>query len=320
MRYKPPEFEHLRDMASIDVGRLTEDEARAMLEKIRWPDGMVCPQCESKNVTRIKAKSNKVRDGLIQCNSCRKQFTVTVGTVMQGSHITLRQWVQAFYSICSHKKGVSALQLQRNLGLRSYRSAWHLAHRIRKAMETDPMASALKGIVEVDETYVGGKPRKSTKKSKVSKRGRGTKKTPVLAMVERKGKARARKVERVSAKELKKAIKDNVSKNSVIMTDDFKSYQGLKNDFEGGHGVVKHSRGEYVRGDIHTNTGESFFALLKRGVHGTFHHVSKEHLDRYCDEFSFRWDHRDVSDGLRTEKAIKDMVGKSLSYRELVGK
>lgn len=133
MKYVPPKFTKLSDMAAIDVGRLTEDEARAILEAIRWPNGPVCPHCGATAVTRLQAKSEKVRDGVIQCNGCRKQFTVTVGTVMERSHITLRQWVQAFHSICSHKKGVSALQLQRNLGLHTYRAAWFLAHRIRCA-------------------------------------------------------------------------------------------------------------------------------------------------------------------------------------------
>lgn len=150
MRYTPPKFETLSEMAAIDVGRLTEDEAREILEGIRWPKGLVCPHCGSTEVTRIEAKSEKVRDGVIQCNDCRKQFTVTVGTVMHGSHITLRQWIQAFYSMCSHKKGVSALKLQRNMGLGSYHSALHLAHRIRLAMREVPLVSALKGTVEVD--------------------------------------------------------------------------------------------------------------------------------------------------------------------------
>jgi transposase-like protein len=197
MRYVPPTFTDLKDMAAIDAARLTEDEARTILENIRWPNGPVCPHCKSKDATRIIAKSKKTRDGLLQCNACRQQFTVTVGTVMHRSHITLRQWVQAFHSMCSHKKGVSALQLQRNLGLRSYKSAWHLAHRVRFAMRVMPLKAALKGTVEVDETYIGGK-------SRLGKRGRGSeRKTPVVALVERGGRMRTKVVERVSAKELK---------------------------------------------------------------------------------------------------------------------
>lgn len=227
MRYKPPKFTDLKDMAAIDVGRLTEEQARTILERIRWPQGPACPHCQSKKVTRLKAKSLKVRDGLIQCNECRGQFTVTTKTVMHRSHITLRQWVQAFHSMCSHKKGVSALQLQRNLGLRSYKSAWHLAHRIRLAMTEDPLCSALKGIVEVDETYIGGK-------SRMGRRGRGSeRKTPVVALVERGGKMQAHVVERVSAKNLKKAIRENVEKGATIMTDEFPSYRGIGREYGG---------------------------------------------------------------------------------------
>jgi transposase-like protein len=297
-------------MAAIDVGRLTEDEARTILENIRWPEGIKCPHCGSKMITKLNGSVG--RDGLIQCNQCRNQFTVTVGTVMQGSHITLRQWIQAFYAMCSSKKGVSALQLQRNLGLGSYRSAWHLAHRIRLAMREDPMIK-LMGIVEVDETYVGGKPRKGD--GEVHRRGRGTKKTPVVALVQRGGKVISRPVEKVNADTLKGAIKEGCHKNTRIMTDEWPAYRGIGKDFQG-HEVVKHNSGEYARGEINTNTVESYFSLLKRGLHGIFHHVSKDHLYRYCDEFNFRWNWRSVKDGERATEAIKGFVGKRLSYKE----
>jgi len=320
MKYQPPKFTRLNDMASIDVGRLTENEARTILESIRWPNGPVCPHCGSENATRLQA--GKARDGVIQCNACRGQFTVTVGTVMHRSHITLRQWVQAFYSMCSHKKGVSALQLQRNLGLHSYQSAWHLAHRIRLAMAEDPLASKLEGLVEVDETYVGGKPRKGQKDDLgnpvKNKRGRGTKKTPVVALVERGGNIKTRVVENVTADTLKDAIRENVNKRSTIMTDELPSYNGIGQEFKGGHQTVNHSAYEFVRGLFHTNTGESFFALLKRGVHGTFHHISKLHLHRYCDEFSFRWNGRKVNDGERAVLAIRGAEGKRLVYKQAV--
>jgi len=319
MKYQPPKFTKLSDMAAIDVGRLTEDEARTILENIRWPLGPVCPHCGSVNATRIQAKSDKVRDGVLQCNDCRNQFTVTVGTVMQGSHITLRQWVQAFYSMCSHKKGVSAAQLQRNLGLHTYKAAWHLAHRIRLAMREDPIASKLGGAVEVDETYVGGKPRKGERDEAGNlikhKRGLGTEKTPVIALIERNGRARTRVVEgRVTAENLKTAIRDNVNQQATIMTDDLHLYNGIGIEYSGGHKSVNHSKGEYVRGAVHVNSGESFFALLKRGVHGTFHHISKRHLHRYCDEFSFRWNGRKVTDGERAVLAIRGAEGKRLAY------
>jgi len=318
MKYIPPKFTKLADMAAIDVGRLTENEARVILEGIRWPLGPVCPHCGGVNATRIHAKSDKTRDGVIQCNDCRGQYTVTVGTVMQGSHITLRQWVQAFYSVCSHKKGVSALQLQRNLGLHTYKAAWHLAHRIRLAMREDPIASMLGGTVEVDETYVGGKPRKGEKDEAGNpvkhKRGMGTKKTPVIALIERDGRARTRVVEHVNADNLKSAIRENVKQQATIMTDELALYNGIGVEFDGGHKTVNHSKGEYSRGLVHVNSGESFFALLKRGVHGTFHHISKKHLARYCDEFSFRWNGRKITDGARAVLAIRGSEGKRLAY------
>jgi transposase-like protein len=318
MRYILPRFERLSEMALIDVSRLTEEQARKILEDIRWPNGIECPHCKSKNIVRLIGKSEKIRDGLLRCKDCRKQFTVTIGTIMERSHITLRQWFQAFYSMCSHKKGVSSLQLMRNLGLHSYRSAWHLTHRIRSAMKEDPLASLLKGVIEVDETYIGGKPKKGGDEGP-NKRGRGTKKAPVLAIVQRKGKVISKPIENVTAKTLKSAIRGAVDKESTIMTDEWGSYKGIGKGFKGGHKTVNHGLGEYVNGDTSTNTAESYFALLKRGVHGTFHHISKKHLPRYCNEFSFRWDNRKVSDGERTVEAVKGMQGKRLMLKELIG-
>tara|TARA_B100000315_G_C14379360_1_gene496715 strand:- start:250 stop:825 length:576 start_codon:yes stop_codon:yes gene_type:complete len=184
-----------------------------------------------------------------------------------------------------------------------------MAHRIRYTMKQEPLAGMLKGKVEVDETYIGGK--------KKGIRGRGAKgKTPVVALVQRDGEVRAKPIERVSAKQLKKVIRENVHKNSTIYTDDWRSYRGIGKEYSGGHKVIKHSVGLYVRGDVYTNTVEAYFALLKRGVHGTFHHVSKKHLHRYCEEFNFRWNSRKIEDGERTIKAIKCIEGKRLMYRD----
>jgi len=234
---------------------------------------------------------------------------------MQGSHITLRQWVQAFYSMCSHKKSVSALQLQRNLGLHSYKSAWYLCHRIRAAMKKEPLSSLLKGIVEVDETYVGGKPRMDMRSE--PKRGRGTSKTPVVAMVERYGNATSKPVANVNAETLRTAITEVVNRQATIMTDEWNGYNSIGKDFAGGHKVIKHSYGEYAKGDITTNSVESYFALLKRAVNGTFHHISKKHLAKYCDDFSFRWNFRKTTDGERAVAAIQGIEGKSLPYRKI---
>jgi transposase-like protein len=267
------------------------------------------------NVTRFEGKAH--RTGVYKCNDCTEQFTVTVGTVMEQSHIPIRTWLMAFAILCSAKKGVSALQLQRQLKLGSYRSAWHLCHRIRHAMKREPLKGLLAGTIEADETYIGGKPRRGSGNRRT---GRGTKKTPVVALVERGGRVRAMPVERVDAKNLHAAIRENVDPASRLMTDEWKSYRGIGKHFEGGHHRVNHSKGEYARGDVHTNTVEGYFALLKRGINGSFHHVSKQHLARYCDEFSFRWNHRAETDSDRTKAAIKLAEGRRLTYRTPVGK
>lgn len=210
-----------------DVARLSEEDARAMLESIRWPEGSICPHCGSTD--RIyPIKEGKARAGVYECGGCGDQFTVTVGTVMHKSKIPLSKWIMAFYLICSSKKGISARQLQRDLGLGSYRTAWRIAHRIRLVMKEEPMAGLLSGHVEVDETYVRGGPKGK------GKRGRGTKKTPVMVLVERGGRARSKPVSRVDVKTLKTAIKENVDHDSMIRTDELKAYSGIGKDFRWG--------------------------------------------------------------------------------------
>lgn len=299
------------------VTSMDEGEARQYIESVLWPDGPICPHCGGKKSWSIKGESS--RDGVYECSDCGKQFTVTVGTIMQGSHISLTQWLIAFHLMTSSKKGISALQLQRNLGLGSYRSAWHLAHRIRLSMNEESVQEALKGTVEVDETYVGGKPRKENKGSepKKHKLGRGTDKVPVLALVERRGNVFSKPIENVNAKTLKGAIRTMVHKDSTIMTDEWISYNGIGKEFSGGHETVNHGEGEFSRGWVYTNTAESYFTFLKRDVMGIFHHVSKGHLHRYCNEFSFRWNYRKVSDGERAIAVIKGARGKRLAYRRL---
>ena len=299
-----------KNLTLADISSFNEEQARAYFEAIRWPKGPDCAHCGSPRVTRLHGKST--RPGVFKCNDCRKPFTVTVGTILEDSHVPLRKWAIGFHMLCSSKKGYSAKQLQRNLGLGSYKSAWHMAHRIRHAMSAGPLAELLAGTVEVDETFVGGKPRKGDRK--VHKRGRGTSKTPVVALVERHGDVRTRVVNSVDSKTLKAALQDNVSKDSCIMTDELHAYQRAVKGFKGGHLTVNHGLGEYSRDGVNTNTAESFFALLKRGVYGTFHSVSKQHLHRYCNEFSFRWNNRDVTDGERTQAAIQNAEGKRLSY------
>jgi transposase-like protein len=305
-------------MTLLQIASLTEDEARSYLEGIRWPDGPECPHCGSARITRLEGKAH--RAGLLQCNKCREQFTVTVGGVMQDSHVSLRKWVLAFHLLCSSKKGFSALQLQRELGLGSYRTALFMLHRIREAM-SEPLEKAKMGTVEMDETYVGGKPR--PRDGKVHKSGRGTSKAAVVAIVQRDGDSHCETVTRVNTKTLKALAQENISPDATLMTDEYPIYREVGRGFKGGHFRVRHNKGEFVRRTdcgiaAHTNSAESFFSLLKRGHYGVYHQMSKQHLPRYCDEFDFRWDHRKLTDAERTEEAIEGAEGKRLTYRGLV--
>jgi len=225
-----------------------DNSARELLEKLRWPDGPICPHCGSRESYRLVAKPNSktpVRIGVLKCKKCRKQYTVTVGTIFEDSHIPIHKWLLAISLLCSSKKGMSAHQLHRMLGV-TYKSAWFMAHRIRYAMSQSPLAEKLQGVIEADETYIGGKSH--------GKRGRGaTNKTPVFALVERGGRVRSFKTERVTAKNLKGTIREHVNKNSTIMTDEFLAYKGLGKEFAAHH-TVNHGNGEYVNGDIYTNT------------------------------------------------------------------
>ncbi len=242
-----------------EISKLSEDDARATLERIRWPSGPVCTHCGA--VDHLKKLEGKAhRPGLYKCNDCGEQFTATVNTVMEDSHLPIRIWLMAFSIICGAKKGISALQLQRQLGLGSYRTAWHLAHRIRYAMKQEPLAGLLAGVVEGDETYVGGKPRKfaGPRKGPKYSRGRGTKKVPVVALVERDGRVRAMPVERVDAKTLAKFVRANVDPNAALHTDEWAGYKTVGKEFAGGHHVVNHGKREYAREGVTINSAESF--------------------------------------------------------------
>lgn len=300
-----------------EVPNWTEDQARDYFEKRRWPNGPACVHCGSVNVYRLQGEAH--RAGLLECRDCRKQFSVTVGTVMEDSHLPLSTWAKAFHLVCTSKKGMSALQLQRNLGLGSYRTAWFLAHRIRLAMKCEPVASALlKGDVQVDETYVGADRRgkRLEKGRKPRKHGRGTDKQPVLVLIDSQGKAQSRPVDTVDHKTLRAAMQECVDPSARIITDELRSYPKAAAGFAGGHVRVSHGEGEYVDANgFHTNCAESYFALLKRGVHGTFHHVSRKHLPRYCHEFAFRWSGKTLSDTERRDLAVQQSEGKRLMYK-----
>jgi len=298
------------DLRAI-MGRFgNEEEARKLIERFRWPDGPVCPHCGSREAYRLtpaKNSDNHGRKGLLKCKACRKQFTVTVGTIFEDSHIPLHKWLMAIYLICSSKKGMSAYQLHRMLGI-TYKSAWFMGHRIRFAMTQSPLSERLSNIVEADETYVGGRAK--------GKRGRGAEnKIKVFSLIQRDGDARSFTVENVRGKTLKKLIKENVVDTAHVMTDEFKAYNGLGKQVTK-HSTIEHGKKEYVRGIVHVNFAESYFSLLKRGILGTFHHVSEEHMPRYLSEFDYRWNRREMSDGERTIEAIQNSKGKRLTYRD----
>ena len=305
------------DANLIELAGMSDDDARAYLERIRWPHGPVCPRCGGSEATKLQGKST--RPGVYKCRTkgCRKPFTVTVGTIFEGSHVPLRKWLLAFHLVCSSKKGVSALQLKRNLGLGSYKTAWHMAHRIRYAMQQEPLAGMLRGIVEIDETYVGGKPRRGTGPHPT---GRATKKAPVIALVQRGGEARAMARQKLTrGSHLRQTILENVDRSARVMTDSAADFKGLGRHFAS-HETTNHLRGEYARGDVNSNSAESFFALVKRSVYGIHHHVSKAHLDRYLTERAFMWSNRRLSDEQRTTAALKATEGKRLMYRETLSR
>ena len=289
-----------------------ETEAREWLEARIWPDGPRCPHCGTFNeATLMHGKSH--RAGLYQCNACREPFTVTVGTLYERSHIALHKWLAATHLMMASKKGMSALQISRMLGL-PYKTAWFMCHRIRESLrEAMPEAGPQGGknkVVEADETFVGGKAK--------NRKGKVPSKEPVIALVERGGKVRSRHVSDVSAKTLRNAIVTQVDRASYLMTDEAPAYKKLGREFAG-HGSVNHSAEEYVRAYFwHTNTAEGYFSILKRGITGTYHHVSVAHLHRYLAEFDYRYNERQalgVNDAARTAKSVKGIVGKRLTYR-----
>lgn len=298
----------------IPLACCDELAAVELFEKLRWGDSPACVHCGSVSVYKMVDAQTGHRNKryLWRCHDCKKQYTIRIGTVYEESRIELRHWAYAFWRASTSKKGVAALEIMRQCQI-SYKSALFLMNRIRFAMAPDnPDATEkLTGTVECDETYVGGKPRFKG----ASKKGRGTKKTTVFAAVERQGRIRRQVVADVSGKTLKSAIREIVDQRARIVTDDFSAYDGLDARFEGGHQTVAHSTREYVRGDIHTNTAESSFAILKRGIMGIYHNVSKEYLHRYLWQFDFTWNLRKKNDGERTIAAIKAAEGKRLMYR-----
>jgi len=328
----------MEDAAIIAPHFQDPEKAREFLEAKRWPDGPVCAHCGIENeayrlspdLENKKAKGHG-RRGLWKCAACEKQFTVTVGTIMEDSHIPLHKWLLAFHLLCSSKKGMSSHQLHRMLGV-TYKSAWFMTHRIRYAMTQEPLSSKLSGTVEIDECYVGGR-----EKGKGGTPGPESKKTPVVSMVERKlvksetdGRTKtSRKVrshamvrQRVTAENLKPILKEHIETGATLNTDEAVVYYFIGKEF-GEHHTVNHAKEEYSKVidgvKVTTNTVEGYFATLKRGINGVYHHVGKQHLHRYLTEFDFRYNAREVSDTERRDPAISQVGGKRLKYRDSCG-
>lgn len=299
----------------LPIACADEKAAVEFIEKQRWGQYPGCPRCGDMDVYKMADSKTGERQANFRwrCHGCKEQFTVRIGTVFEDSRIPLRHWCFAFWRASTSKKGVSALEIHRQTGL-SYKSSLFMLHRIRFAMAPDTASRGqLNGTVEVDETYIGGKPRYRGK----GKDGRGTDKQPVVALIQRGGDVRTKVVTNVSTKTLREAVHEHVSRDAKLMTDELPLYRRIGKRYVE-HKTVKHSAHEYVRGDVHVNTAESFFALLKRGLHGIYHSVSKKHLHRYMAHAEFLYNNRDLEDGERAVAVIKAAEGKRLMYREPV--
>lgn len=290
-----------------------ETAARKHLEKLLWPNGPSCPHCGNADPARIhELKGKSTRVGLRKCRECEKPFSVTVGTVFERSHIPLHKWVYATHLLTSSKKGISSHQLHRTLGV-TYKTAWFMAHRIREAMrpaELAPMGGSGQPV-EVDETYIGrqeGQPK--TFRS-------GAHKNMVLTLVQRGGNARSFHVDGHSIASIVPILRTNIRRESDLMTDEALHYRAVGKEFAS-HGAVTHSKDEYVRGSIHTNTVEGYYSIFKRGMKGIYQHCAEKHLHRYLSEFDFRYSNRialGVDDAARASKALEGIKGKRLTYR-----
>lgn len=302
-------------IAEIPEACASEKAAVEFMEKQRWGDKPYCPRCGDHAVYQMRDSKTGERQANFRwrCHGCKQQFTVRIGTVFEDSRAELRHWCYAFWRSATSKKGISALELHRHTGL-SYKSCLFMLHRIRCAMDEADI-EPLRGDVEVDEVFIGGKPRHRSLGGGHAK----APKVPVVGMLERGGRVRPRVVANISGDTLKGLIRENVDKSSRILTDEWSGYRGIGKEFQGGHETVRHSRYEYVRGTVHTNSIEGFFGMMRRGLNGIYHAVSKKHLHRYLSEFEFRHNYRELTDGERTVAAIKAAQGKRLTYAQQVG-
>jgi transposase-like protein len=300
-----------------------ENKAREALEAMRWPNGPICPHCGSVDGL-ARAQGKAARPGLYYCNACGEQFTVTVGTIMERSHVPLTKWWLAMHLMGSSKKGMSAHQMHRMLGV-TYKTAWFMCHRIREAMREANLApmGGSGSIVEADETYFGEQENPKLSKQRkgrpyIRKRGAGPAgKRAVVALVERGGRVRSFHPAQADGATVASIVTDNIARETRLMTDESRLYKKVGQEFAA-HDTVTHSHGEYVRGEVHTNTVESYFSVFKRGMKGTYQHCKEKHLHRYLAEFDFRHNHRSalgMDDVTRVAKIAKGIEGKRLTYR-----
>jgi transposase-like protein len=290
------------NLPTLNVDFDTDTECREALEGLRWPDGVKCLRCWSDSISRITTRKQ------YDCNACRYRFSVTTGTIFNDSHLALPKWFMAVLIMCEAKKGISANQIKRTLGV-AHKTAWYLCHRIRVAM-AEVNAAKLTGTVEVDETYIGG--------GRGVGQGNRDRHKMILAAIERGGMVRMQyaKSKRANRETLHGFIKSNVDDDCAnIYTDEARGYNGI-GDHNTTHQTVKHSAGEYVRGDVHTNTVESVFGLFKRSIVGSFHQISEKHLDLYLDEFEFRFNNR-KNPYLFRDTITRLVQGKSVPYEKL---
>ena len=283
----------------------TDDKCREVLEELRWPNGIQCPRCEGETISRIQERNQ------FDCDTCRYQFSVLSGTIFHDTHLPLRKWFVAIYLMVESKKGISANQMKRTIGV-AYKTAWYLCHRVRTAM-TELEPRLLEGTVEVDEAYVGGK-------MKGKGRGKGAylqNKSTIVGIVQRGGDVRLTKIKRADRKTLHAFINGHIQPTTeLVITDEYPAYRGIA-DADTKHAVVNHRRKDYVRGDIHTNTIENVWSLLKRSVAGSYHKVSEKHVDRYLDELEWRFNNRE-NPYLFRDTLIKLICASNLEYKELI--